>query len=56
PEEIAAERSVMDAGLTEAYRLWWAAELRGVRDRPDIAVITTERGLAAAFGSAAPNA
>ncbi|KAH9309787.1 hypothetical protein KI387_037698, partial [Taxus chinensis] len=43
PEEIAADRSVMDAGTIEAYRLWWVAELRGVRDRPDIAVITAER-------------
>ncbi|KAH9309910.1 hypothetical protein KI387_037821 [Taxus chinensis] len=33
----------MDAGTTEAYRLWWVAELRGVRERPDIAVITAER-------------
>ncbi|KAH9316232.1 hypothetical protein KI387_024859, partial [Taxus chinensis] len=37
PEEIAADRRVMDAGTTEAYRLWWVAELRGVRDHPDIA-------------------
>ncbi|KAH9297954.1 hypothetical protein KI387_029636, partial [Taxus chinensis] len=28
PEEIVADRSVMDAGTTEAYRLWWVAELR----------------------------
>ncbi|KAH9322422.1 hypothetical protein KI387_017061, partial [Taxus chinensis] len=28
PEEIAPDRSVMDAGMTEAYRLWWVAELR----------------------------
>ncbi|KAH9321051.1 hypothetical protein KI387_015690, partial [Taxus chinensis] len=43
PEEIATDRRVMDAGTTEAYRLWWVAELRGVRDHPDIAVITAER-------------
>ncbi|KAH9315591.1 hypothetical protein KI387_024218, partial [Taxus chinensis] len=42
-EEIAADRSVMYAGTTEAYRLWWVVELRGVRDHPDIAVITAER-------------
>ncbi|KAH9294725.1 hypothetical protein KI387_038313, partial [Taxus chinensis] len=34
--EVAADRRVMDAGTTEAYRLWWVAELQGVRDRPDI--------------------
>ncbi|KAH9315340.1 hypothetical protein KI387_023967, partial [Taxus chinensis] len=28
PEEVAADRRVMDAGTTEAYRLWWVAELR----------------------------
>ncbi|KAH9300726.1 hypothetical protein KI387_012309, partial [Taxus chinensis] len=28
PEEIAADRRVMDAGTTEAYRLWWVTELR----------------------------
>ncbi|KAH9303905.1 hypothetical protein KI387_008309, partial [Taxus chinensis] len=28
PEEIAADHKVMDAGVTESYRLWWAAELR----------------------------
>ncbi|KAH9309046.1 hypothetical protein KI387_036957, partial [Taxus chinensis] len=27
PEEIAADRRVMDVGATEAYRLWWVAEL-----------------------------
>ncbi|KAH9298177.1 hypothetical protein KI387_029859, partial [Taxus chinensis] len=43
PEEVAADRRVMDAGTIEAYRLWWVAELRGVRERPDIAVITAER-------------
>ncbi|KAH9296684.1 hypothetical protein KI387_044264 [Taxus chinensis] len=46
PEETAADRRVMDAGVTEAYRLWWVAELRGTRERadhPDIAVITVER-------------
>ncbi|KAH9313226.1 hypothetical protein KI387_028261, partial [Taxus chinensis] len=43
PEEIAADRRVMDAGTTEAYRLWWVAELRGAHERPDIAVITAER-------------
>ncbi|KAH9309991.1 hypothetical protein KI387_037902, partial [Taxus chinensis] len=43
PEEIAADRRVMDAGMTKAYRLWWVAELRGVRERHDIAVITAER-------------
>ncbi|KAH9323601.1 hypothetical protein KI387_018240, partial [Taxus chinensis] len=37
PEEVVADRRVMDAGMTEAYRLWWVAKLRGVRDRPDIA-------------------
>ncbi|KAH9324225.1 hypothetical protein KI387_004403, partial [Taxus chinensis] len=41
PEEI--DRRVMDAGTTEAYRVWWVAELRGARERPDIAVITAER-------------
>ncbi|KAH9307282.1 hypothetical protein KI387_035193, partial [Taxus chinensis] len=45
PEEIAADRSVMDSGMTEAYRLWWVVELQGVRNRPDIAVITAERDL-----------
>ncbi|KAH9307161.1 hypothetical protein KI387_043833 [Taxus chinensis] len=29
--------------MTEAYRLWWVVELRGVRECPDIAVITAER-------------
>ncbi|KAH9289510.1 hypothetical protein KI387_033627, partial [Taxus chinensis] len=43
PEEIAVDRRVMDAGMTEAYRLWWVTELQGVRDHPDIAMITTER-------------
>ncbi|KAH9320692.1 hypothetical protein KI387_015331, partial [Taxus chinensis] len=43
PEEVAADHRVMDAGTTEAYRLWWVAELQGVRDRHDIAVITAER-------------
>ncbi|KAH9296332.1 hypothetical protein KI387_039920, partial [Taxus chinensis] len=43
PEEVAADRRVMDAGTTEAYRLWWVAELQGIRDCPDIAVITAER-------------
>ncbi|KAH9318265.1 hypothetical protein KI387_020034, partial [Taxus chinensis] len=43
PEEVAADRRVMDTGMTEAYRLWWVAELQGVRDHPDIAVITAER-------------
>ncbi|KAH9315556.1 hypothetical protein KI387_024183, partial [Taxus chinensis] len=28
PEEIAADRRVMDAGVIESYRLWWAAQLR----------------------------
>ncbi|KAH9331531.1 hypothetical protein KI387_003639, partial [Taxus chinensis] len=28
PEEIAADRRVMDAGVTKAYRLWWVTELR----------------------------
>ncbi|KAH9317094.1 hypothetical protein KI387_018863, partial [Taxus chinensis] len=56
PEEIAADRKVMDVGMTEAYRLWWVAELRGVRERPDTAVITAERDRLQAFGSAAPNA
>ncbi|KAH9298041.1 hypothetical protein KI387_029723, partial [Taxus chinensis] len=26
-EEITANRRVIDAGVTEAYRLWWVAEL-----------------------------
>ncbi|KAH9303491.1 hypothetical protein KI387_043853 [Taxus chinensis] len=43
PEEVAADRRVMDAGTTKAYRLWWVVELRGVRDCLDIAVITAER-------------
>ncbi|KAH9315844.1 hypothetical protein KI387_024471, partial [Taxus chinensis] len=43
PEEIASDRSVIDAGMIEAYRLWWVVELRGVRDRPDISMITAER-------------
>ncbi|KAH9306907.1 hypothetical protein KI387_011311, partial [Taxus chinensis] len=45
-EEIAADRRVMDVGATKAYRLWWVAELRGLREKanhPDIAVITAER-------------
>ncbi|KAH9323228.1 hypothetical protein KI387_017867, partial [Taxus chinensis] len=25
PEETAANRRVMDVGVTEAYRLWWVA-------------------------------
>ncbi|KAH9299851.1 hypothetical protein KI387_031533, partial [Taxus chinensis] len=29
PEETAADRRVMDAGVTDAYRLWCVAELRG---------------------------
>ncbi|KAH9329424.1 hypothetical protein KI387_001532, partial [Taxus chinensis] len=29
PEEVAADRRVMDAGTKEAYRLWWVTELRG---------------------------
>ncbi|KAH9324963.1 hypothetical protein KI387_005141, partial [Taxus chinensis] len=28
-EEIAVNQRVMDAGTTEAYRVWWVAELRG---------------------------
>ncbi|KAH9317077.1 hypothetical protein KI387_018846, partial [Taxus chinensis] len=46
PEEITADRRVMDAGATEAYRLWWVAELHGLHERanhPDISVITAER-------------
>ncbi|KAH9305726.1 hypothetical protein KI387_010130, partial [Taxus chinensis] len=43
PEEVAADRRVMDAGMIEAYRLWWVAKLRGVREHPNIAVITAER-------------
>ncbi|KAH9313174.1 hypothetical protein KI387_028209, partial [Taxus chinensis] len=35
----------MDAGTTKAYRVWWVKELRGAREHPDIAVITTERDL-----------
>ncbi|KAH9326643.1 hypothetical protein KI387_006821, partial [Taxus chinensis] len=45
-EEIAVNRRVMDAGVIEGYRLWWVAELRGVRERsdhPEIAMITAER-------------
>ncbi|KAH9298501.1 hypothetical protein KI387_030183, partial [Taxus chinensis] len=29
PEEIAADRRVMDAGTTDTYRVWWVVELRG---------------------------
>ncbi|KAH9298107.1 hypothetical protein KI387_029789, partial [Taxus chinensis] len=43
PEEIATDHRVMDVGMIEAYRLWWVAELRGVCDHPDIAVIIAER-------------
>ncbi|KAH9328638.1 hypothetical protein KI387_000746, partial [Taxus chinensis] len=28
PEETTADRRVMDTGVTESYRLWWAAEMR----------------------------
>ncbi|KAH9298109.1 hypothetical protein KI387_029791, partial [Taxus chinensis] len=28
PEETTADHRVMDAGVTEAYRLWWVVELR----------------------------
>ncbi|KAH9323614.1 hypothetical protein KI387_018253, partial [Taxus chinensis] len=41
--EIVVDRRVMDVGTTEAYRVWWVAELRGERECPDIAVITAER-------------
>ncbi|KAH9310329.1 hypothetical protein KI387_044734 [Taxus chinensis] len=43
PEEIAADRRVMDTGTTEAYRVWWVAEIRGAHECPDIAMITAER-------------
>ncbi|KAH9300431.1 hypothetical protein KI387_012014, partial [Taxus chinensis] len=43
PEEIAVDCRVIDVGTTEAYRLWWVAELQGVRDHLDVAVNTTER-------------
>ncbi|KAH9316177.1 hypothetical protein KI387_024804, partial [Taxus chinensis] len=58
PEEVAADRRVMDGKdkTTEAYRLWWVAELQGVRDHPDIAGDIQQRGIVLQrLASAAPN-